>query len=135
MTNKINKTSTEVCPKCGSKDIYIHDEWDGDIHYETPTCKECGGNDMKNKVIRIELKEDIDWKDMKYLCTKLSKINGYNFDIHPSFNNILVRSKGFEREINPSQQGHDSSLVNCASIPTKLQEDNLPSEINIVENE
>lgn len=88
---------------------------------------------MKNKVIRIELKEDIEWKDMKYLCMKLSKINGYNFDIHPSFNNILVRSKGIEGIKSP-QQGHDSSLVNCASLPTKLQDDNLPLEISIMEN-
>lgn len=78
-----------------------------------------------NKIIRVEIKEDMEWKELKYLCNHLSKIKGYNFEIHHSFNNTLVRSKGLEKK----------DEIVCAPNPTKLQDDNLPNEISVVENE
>jgi len=96
------------------------------------------GKIYKNKIIRIELKEDIEWKDLKYLCNKLSKIKGCNFDIHHSFNTTLVRNKGLkntEVKFSPPQFEHDSSPLGTLN-PTQLQEDSVvPSKISIVENE
>ena len=73
----------------------------------------------KNKIIRIELKENFDWNDFKYLCVKLSKIKGYNFDIHPAFNNILVRSNGLkntEVKVSPPQPELDDQVRRLENI-------------------
>jgi len=78
--------------------------------------------------LTVDISETIDFRELKRICLQLSKIEGVTWKLRMyGLPNILVYEK-VKMKNNSSQQE-----IGCASNPTKLSTDNLPSEISIVE--
>ena len=79
--------------------------------------------------LTVDISETIDFRELKRICLQLSKIEGVTWKLRMyGLPNILVYEKVGKKNSSSQQE-----IGVCASNPTKLSDDNLPSEISIVE--